>query len=130
MRLLLTLHFCAEEWHLDLVCRIIIMYVYVTVNVYVCICICIYICIYVYMYVCVYIYIYTCICIHVIVSVGCVLLAAFLSLTRAAGHPCLRPISLLMLPLLTLLDSNFPGNPLWAWEFHPFALRLRLGQTL
>ena len=28
-----------------------------------------------------------------------------------------RPISLLTLRLLTLLDSNFPGNPLWAWEF-------------
>ena len=25
----------------------------------------------------------------------------------------LRPISLLTLPLLTLLDSKFPGNPLW-----------------
>ena len=25
----------------------------------------------------------------------------------------LRPISLLALPLLTLLDSNFLGNPLW-----------------
>ena len=26
----------------------------------------------------------------------------------------LRPISLLTLPLLALLDSNFPENPLWA----------------
>ena len=31
--------------------------------------------------------------------------------------------------LLTLLDSNFPGNPLWAWEFHPLELRLCLSQT-
>ena len=22
-----------------------------------------------------------------------------------------------------LLDSNFPGNPLWTWEFHPLTLR-------
>ena len=34
-----------------------------------------------------------------------------------------RPISLLRLSLLRLLDSNFPGNPLWAWEFHPLKLR-------
>ena len=31
-----------------------------------------------------------------------------------------RPISLLTLSLLTLLDSNFPGNPLWTLEFHDF----------
>ena len=30
-----------------------------------------------------------------------------------------RPISLLTLRLLTLLESKLPGNPLWAWEFHP-----------
>ena len=41
-----------------------------------------------------------------------------------------RPISLLTLSLLTLLDSNFPGNPLWTWEFHPFKSRLCLSQTL
>ena len=41
-----------------------------------------------------------------------------------------RPISLLTLSLLTLLESNFPGNPLWAWEFHSFKLRLRWSQTL
>ena len=29
------------------------------------------------------------------------------------------PISLLTLSLLTLLDSNFPGDPLWTLEFHP-----------
>ena len=29
------------------------------------------------------------------------------------GLPQLRPISLLTLSLLRLLDSNFPGNPLW-----------------
>ena len=42
----------------------------------------------------------------------------------------LRPILLLTLRLLTLLESNFVGNPLWAWEFHPLELRLCLGQTL
>ena len=42
----------------------------------------------------------------------------------------LRPICLLTLSLLTLLDSNFPGNPLWALEFHPLILRLWLSQTL
>ena len=32
----------------------------------------------------------------------------------------LRPISLLRLSLLRLLESNFPGNSLWAWKFRPF----------
>ena len=42
----------------------------------------------------------------------------------------LRPISLLRLSLLRLLDSNFPGNSPWAWEFHPLNSRLCLSQTL
>ena len=42
----------------------------------------------------------------------------------------LRPISLLRLSLLRLLDSNFPGNSLPAWEFHPLILILCLSQTL
>ena len=42
----------------------------------------------------------------------------------------LRPISLLTLSVLTLPDSNFPVNPLWAWKFHPVKLRLCLSQTL
>ena len=41
----------------------------------------------------------------------------------------LRPISQLTLSLLRLLDSNFPGTPLWALEFHPLKLRLRLSQA-
>ena len=42
----------------------------------------------------------------------------------------LRLISLITLRLLRLLESNFPGNSLWAWEFHPLKLRLCLSQTL
>ena len=41
---------------------------------------------------------------------------------RVRVRVCVRPISLLTLSLLTLLDSNFPGNPLWTWEFHPLNL--------
>ena len=41
-----------------------------------------------------------------------------------------RPIPLLTLSLLTLLDSSFPRNPLWTWECHPFELILCLSQTL
>ena len=41
----------------------------------------------------------------------------------------LRPIPLLTLSLLTLLESNLPGNPLWTWEFHPFRLRSCLSQA-
>ena len=36
----------------------------------------------------------------------------------------LRPISQMILSLLGLLDSNFPGNSLWAWEFHPLKLKI------
>ena len=38
--------------------------------------------------------------------------------------------TVLTLSLLRLLDSKFPGNPLWAWEYHPLQLRLCLSQTL
>ena len=50
-------------------------------------------------------------------AVRVALLAAIGSARNASGY--VRPISLLTLSLLTLLDSNLPGNPLWAWESHP-----------
>ena len=48
----------------------------------------------------------------------------------ASLHVFHRPISLLRLSLLRLLDSNFPGNVLWAWKLHPLELRLYLSQNL
>ena len=42
----------------------------------------------------------------------------------------IRSIVLLTLRLPTLLESNLPGNFLWAWEFHPLTLRLCLSQSL
>ena len=45
----------------------------------------------------------------------------------AARHA--RPISLLRLSLLRLLDSDFPGNSLWAWEFQPFNIKILLEST-
>ena len=42
----------------------------------------------------------------------------------------LRQISLLTLSLLNFVDSDFPGDSLWTWEFHPLKLRLCLSQTL
>ena len=41
-----------------------------------------------------------------------------------------RPISLLTLLLLRLLDPNFPGTSLWDREFQPLELRLCLSQAL
>ena len=41
-----------------------------------------------------------------------------------------RPISLLRVSLLRFVDSNFPGDVPWTWEFHPLNLRFRLSQTL
>ena len=49
---------------------------------------------------------------------------------RPEPSRALRPIPLLALSLLTLLDSNFPGNPLWAWESQTLKLRLCSSQTL
>ena len=35
-----------------------------------------------------------------------------------------------MIIRLTLLDSNFPGNPLWAWESHPLELTLPVSKAM
>ena len=56
--------------------------------------------------------------------------AAGVASMSCAASVRLRPTLLLTLRLLTLLESNFPGNSLWAWEFHPLELRLCLSQTL
>ena len=52
--------------------------------------------------------------------------------TRSPGGPPgpVRPIFLLPWPLLTLLDSSFPRNSVWTWEFHLFLLRWCSSQTL
>ena len=96
------------------------------------------------MYIYIYIYVYT--CIHTIYpspqrlgiavrtrtpDLLVVNESSFVVATATGIHRlALRPISRLTLPLLTLLDSNFPGNSLWAWESHPLQLRLSLSQTL
>ena len=41
-----------------------------------------------------------------------------------------RPISVLRWFLLRLLDSNFLGNSLWAWEFHPLEFKILLESNL
>ena len=35
-----------------------------------------------------------------------------------------------IMPTNIAFDSNFPGNPLWTWKYHPLELRLCLSQTL
>ena len=47
-----------------------------------------------------------------------------------SGEAAVRPISLLRLSLLRLLDSNSPGNSLQAREFHPSDLRFCSSRTL
>ena len=47
-----------------------------------------------------------------------------------SGLSAVRPISLLRLSLPRFVDSNFPGNSLWAWEFHSSNLRFCLSSTL
>ena len=105
--------------------------------------ICVYIYIYIYIYIHTYSHIYT--HIHMYIPAGSPVTASDASAaTHLAGRrdtldPRASPvtgelrintISLLTLRLLTLLDSNFPGNSIWALEFHFFKLRLCLGQTL
>ena len=46
------------------------------------------------------------------------------------GSAQLRPVSILRISKLILVDSNFPGNYLWAWEFHPLGSISCLSQTL
>ena len=81
---------------------------------------------------CIYIYIYT--YIHYLIhTVKYVLINIYSARTANINehtvHDWIRPISLLTLSLLTLLDSNFPGNSLWTWEFHPLKLRLCSSRT-
>ena len=67
---------------------------------------------------------------HITLKVGGTLLLIHTTANTHTTTITVRPISLLTLSLLTLLDSNFPGNPLWTWEFDPFRLRLCWSQTL
>ena len=57
------------------------------------------------------------------------------SRTDPSSCPSPSPTHLLPVPLpgvspLRFVDSKFPGNSLWAWEFHPLRLRFCLSQTL
>ena len=78
------------------------MYMYTYMHV------CMFVCMYVYIYI--YIYIYCA--------------------RGAAEVSRVRPLSLLIFVLLRFLDSNFPGDSLWAWQFHPSIFRFYLSQAL
>ena len=67
----------------------------------------IHICIYIYIYILIYLFIY------LFIHTTKVLYRAGGLEQRPQGR---RYISLLRFSLLRLLDSNFPGNSLWAWE--------------
>ena len=121
----------------ELISLSLYMYISIYTYIYIYACIGVCVCIYIYIYVslslnmCIYIYIHTYIhtvgwCRHQRALWGTRLVAPRLDTPR---HP-IRPVSLLTLSLLRLLDSSFPGSPLWTWEFHPSTLRLCLNQTL
>ena len=120
------------------------MYIYIYIYIYTYIHTYIYMYVHMYMYVCmyvcmnIYIYIYTYIHIHIHIHTyiheaevwgSWVVLRVSLH-CRIVHAYRLSPISLLGLSLLRLLDSNFPGNALWAWEFQPLESRFCLSQTL
>ena len=70
---------------------------------------------------------------YMALSAFCPVRAALAAVSAAAGLGLAgvpRPVSLLRLSLQRLLDSNFPGNSPWAWEFHPLRLRFCWNQTL
>ena len=56
-------------------------------------------------------------------GISVVLSTLMLCVVALGRNASVRPISLLRLSLLRLLDSNFQGNSLWAWEFHPVNFR-------
>ena len=109
-------------------------------------------CIYIYIYI--HIYIYICIAILIIILmiimmiVICIMNVIMIciicrppcswpchgrrrrSLGRQAEGRPLRPISLLRISLLRFVDSELPGNSLWAWEFHRLKSILCLSRTL
>ena len=87
---------------------------------------CIYRYIYIYTYTCIYIYIYRERERSIAISHASVCLARVVVSTMSCDTPDL-PFNIIP---LTLLDSHFPGNPLWTWEFHPLELRLCLSRIL
>ena len=133
-----------------------IIYTCMYTHMYVCIYIYIYISlsIYIYIYnstVCIYIYIYICTCIHIYIYIY--IYIHYGSLLHQAGegerHQRLPgPTAYYELLFLHYYTSNLPTNivptniawvklsrkiprkSLWAWEFHPFKLRVCLSQTL
>ena len=99
-----------------------------------------YMCMYIYIYICrerdiciyIYIYTYTHTYMHIHMCHSPLLPLQLRQPCRAVSSTDRRwlcPIPLLTLRLLTLLDTNFPVNPPWAWEFHPVNSRLCLSQT-
>ena len=86
---------------------------YMCVCVYVCMCVYIYIYIYVHIYIYIYIYIYTyTYTYNVYVWLFSFSISAHRKQAVQMHVLAVRPISLLTFSLLTLLESNFPGNPL------------------
>ena len=80
---------------------------------------CIYIYIYIYIYVYIYIYIYTYVYIYIYIYIYVYNYNSnYMYGRKSIDCMGVRPISLLRLSLLRLIDSNFPGDPPWAWEFH------------
>ena len=75
---------------------------------YICTQLCVYVCMYVCMYVYIYIYIYTCMYAYIHVHELFGPKRAFSTSGRALS---LRPVHLLRVFLLRVLESNFPGDP-------------------
>ena len=109
--------------------EIVLYYIYIyiyTHTIYICVCMSVCMCIHIY----IYIYIYTQLNNNHDNDNSRRRKGATIRAPDSYSALRIRPIFLLILPLLTSHDSNFPGNILWAWEFHPFKLRSCFTQTL
>ena len=87
------------------------IHVYIYIYIYICICICAYAYIYIYIYI--YVYSLRKASFQFAHYKRSLLYYKCARETRKLLNRPLRPISLLTLSLLRLLESNFPGNPLW-----------------
>ena len=75
-------------------------------------------------------YMYTCVCMYIYIYIYTLIYTCIIYYKLDHGFFTLGQPRTTRSTLLTLLDSNFPGHPLWAWESHPFKSRLCLSQTL
>ena len=121
------------------------LYIYIYMHTYIHVYVNLYMYMYMYtyvhiitLYICVYIHMYTYVCIYIYIYIY--IYRSEQSVGRGSEPSNVR-VQRLTCPLLlaqcrttpnrpTKITPTNVGDPLWAWEFHPFRLRLCSSQTL